>query len=517
MGSGCSGGLVEAPSFYCQFKLLDKLGEGTYGKVYACEDKLTNEQYAVKSQASRMGKEHVILSEMKVWKNLGRHPNIVHFREMRQEANVFFMLMEKCPSPLYDRVVKNPKWTAKELMSDFRQALHGLVHMHSLRIVHRDIKVQNFLYGRKDDQQILKITDFGLSVRVPQRKRLDPLCGSPAFMAPEMVLKMGYGLEIDMWALGVTFFMMMYGALLVGKSTMTVPEMKEAIKSPDATKRAMELAVKKAEMSLDDVRDLRFASLDVVKALTIRDPFERPRATAMLKYKFLAWTCGTLEEERRLATVLVVNRPVPLPHAQEVHRKQRQDRNRAASQEEEMTPVLPGEQSSRLSGARPVDMAELKKRLESRGLSDASIQAESKPPTHVAGVSEAGPSQAGENSQGLVPPGVLSENMFSDDRMLNGSARCVYNVVSNASSALALNSGGLNLDNNNRGSVLSLSDDQSLSSRSIRKCKDAPQDDPPHLAARRFHGEAEIKAPGALDNRELTPGEPAPEPDDPQS
>lgn len=309
MGSCAGIQLAERPSFYSQYILQEKIGQGSYGKVYLAKDKRSGRVSAVKVQAAQFGREWVILDEVIVWRALGRHPNIVCFYDLRQEANVFFILMEVCPRALSDRVMSAPKWTTLELSNDYYQALLGVQHMHNRRIVHRDIKVQNFLYGGNDGRT-LKLADFGLSVEIHPGEKLEAVCGSPAFMAPEMVLRQGYDFKIDMWSLGVTFFMVMHGTLLVGKPKMSVSEMKEAIKSPNATKASMMNAMTKADSLTGDLRELKMQALDVVRQLTVRDPLHRVGPKEALELQFLQLgQQATWEQKLRLEKVLIVDRP----------------------------------------------------------------------------------------------------------------------------------------------------------------------------------------------------------------
>jgi len=181
--------------------------------------------------------------------------------------------------------------------------------MHNRRIVHRDIKVQNFLYGGNDGRT-LKLADFGLSVEIHPGEKLEAVCGSPAFMAPEMVLRQGYDFKIDMWSLGVTFFMVMHGTLLVGKPKMSVSEMKEAIKSPNATKASMMNAMTKAESLTGELREVKMQALDVVRQLTVRDPLHRVGPKEALELQFLQLgQQATWEQKLRLEKVLIVDRP----------------------------------------------------------------------------------------------------------------------------------------------------------------------------------------------------------------
>jgi len=309
MGSCASVNNVERSPFYARFILQEKIGQGSYGKVYLVKDKRNQKILAVKVQAAAFGREWVITDEVNVWRSLGRHPNIVSFHDLRQEANVYFILMEVCPRALSDRVMYSPQWTALDLMHDFKQALLGLSHMHARRILHRDIKVQNFLYGGRDDRT-LKLADFGLSVQLRPGEKLDAVCGSPAFMAPEMVMRQGYEFKIDMWSMGVTFFMVMYGTLLVGKPKMSVPEMKEAIKSPTATKTALQGAMQKADACDGEERELKHAALDVVKQLTVREPTQRvgPKDALDLPFIHLVAVAGE-EDLARYRKILLVDRP----------------------------------------------------------------------------------------------------------------------------------------------------------------------------------------------------------------
>ncbi|CAE8601440.1 unnamed protein product, partial [Polarella glacialis] len=155
--------------------------------------------------------------------------------------------------------------------------------------------VQNFLYGDAACS-VLKLADFGLSQLILDGNVLSSVCGSPAFMAPEMMLKQGYDFKIDLWALGVTFFMVMYNALLVGRSKMNVSEMKDAIKDPAAGQRALALATNKANASSEGVKELKLAAIDLIGKLTLREPAQRLSAKQALKEKFVAWTYANEEE-----------------------------------------------------------------------------------------------------------------------------------------------------------------------------------------------------------------------------
>jgi serine/threonine protein kinase len=81
-----------------------------------------------------------------------------------------------------------------------------LVYLHSLNIIYRDIKLENLLLDREGH---LKIVDFGFSKQVRDKTRT--LCGTPEYIAPEIILNMGYGASVDWWAMGVLVFEMVVG------------------------------------------------------------------------------------------------------------------------------------------------------------------------------------------------------------------------------------------------------------------------------------------------------------------
>ena len=91
----------------------------------------------------------------------------------------------------------------------FRQVVEGIKYCHSKSVVHRDIKLENLLL---DDKKMVKIIDFGFSVCIPSNKKLNNFCGTPTYMAPEIVSKKDYfGAPVDIWALGVLLFVLLTG------------------------------------------------------------------------------------------------------------------------------------------------------------------------------------------------------------------------------------------------------------------------------------------------------------------
>ena len=98
----------------------------------------------------------------------------------------------------------------KDVRFIFKQIVEGINYLHSNNFIHRDIKLENILIDKKNKQ--IKIIDFGFSVCVQSDKKLCMFCGTPSYMAPEIVSKQDYnGKFVDIWALGILLYTMLCG------------------------------------------------------------------------------------------------------------------------------------------------------------------------------------------------------------------------------------------------------------------------------------------------------------------
>ena len=117
--------------------------------------------------------------------------------------------MEKCTGgEVFERIVHQKRFTESELVAFCQQMFSAIEYIHSLGIIHRDIKAENFLYTAEGT---IKLIDFGLAVKVKNPKHLlNEIVGSPHYMAPEM-LSNRYSFPVDMWSAGVLIYLMIFG------------------------------------------------------------------------------------------------------------------------------------------------------------------------------------------------------------------------------------------------------------------------------------------------------------------
>jgi len=165
-----------------------------------------------------------------IWEKVGASPYCVQFYEVFQGPALCFITMEKCACSFVQKLMSMPEIGEEAIAVAAGQMLHGMVHIHDRRIVHRDIKPENFLYGSDDN---VKICDFGLSTMLPAAGLLGRgggSCGTPPYMSPEMIKGTGHDQSTDMWSLGVTLYLLMFGDFPYVPAQKNGPAMKEAIR-----------------------------------------------------------------------------------------------------------------------------------------------------------------------------------------------------------------------------------------------------------------------------------------------
>lgn len=111
---------------------------------------------------------------------------------------------------LFDAIIDSVKFTEADASVMVRDLARALDYLHRMNVVHRDMKPENLLVNLTDDSKMqLKLADFGLAMEVV--KPVYTVCGTPTYVAPEILAETGYGLPVDMWALGVITYILLCG------------------------------------------------------------------------------------------------------------------------------------------------------------------------------------------------------------------------------------------------------------------------------------------------------------------
>jgi len=149
-------------------------------------------------------------SEIEVMKRMD-HPNIIKFYEVFENETELYIVMEMCSGgELFDRIKEKGTYSEHDAAEALRQIFEGIEYMHEKKVAHCDLKPDNFLYSSHDKHSRVKIIDFGMSKFVRDRQHFRSLCGTPYYMAPEVIMGQ-YNHHSDIWSLGVVMFVMLFG------------------------------------------------------------------------------------------------------------------------------------------------------------------------------------------------------------------------------------------------------------------------------------------------------------------
>ncbi|KAG5260648.1 hypothetical protein AALO_G00294900 [Alosa alosa] len=188
------------------------IGDGNFAVVKECVERTTGQEYALKiiDKAKCSGKEHLIANEVAILRRV-RHPSIIMLIEEVDTASHLYLVMELVKGgDLFDAITSSTKYSECEASAMLFNLSAALKYLHQLSIVHRDIKPENLLVCEyPDGTKSLKLGDFGLATVVD--KPLYTVCGTPTYVAPEIIAETGYGLKVDIWAAGVITYILLCG------------------------------------------------------------------------------------------------------------------------------------------------------------------------------------------------------------------------------------------------------------------------------------------------------------------
>ncbi|KAF7326905.1 Non-specific serine/threonine protein kinase [Mycena venus] len=175
---------------------------GQSGKLYVAKTLLTDEKVVVKEKdLSQEPKKDRVVAEILSMKE-ARHPNIITFLESYLRGTEVWIVMEHMEGvALLTDIIANNTMEEDQISRICLETCKGLAHLHSLSIIHRDIKSDNVLV---DVQGRVKITDFSFSAKLTeQNSKRKTMLGTPYWMAPEIAKNEEYGAKVDVWALGI--------------------------------------------------------------------------------------------------------------------------------------------------------------------------------------------------------------------------------------------------------------------------------------------------------------------------
>ncbi|XP_033244020.1 serine/threonine-protein kinase polo-like [Drosophila miranda] len=253
------------------YKRMRFFGKGGFAKCYEIIDVKTDDVFAGKIVSKKLMIKHnqkeKTAQEITIHRSLN-HPNIVKFHSYFEDVQNIYIVLELCKKRSMMELHKRRKSiTEFECRYYIYQIIQGVKYLHDNRIIHRDLKLGNLFLN---DMLHVKIGDFGLATRIEyEGERKKTLCGTPNYIAPEILTKKGHSFEVDIWSIGCVMY-----TLLVGQHPFETKTLKDTYSK-----------IKKCEYRVPSY--LRKPAADMVISMLQPNPESRPAIGQLLNYDFL--------------------------------------------------------------------------------------------------------------------------------------------------------------------------------------------------------------------------------------
>uniref|UniRef100_G3N626 Si:ch211-27e6.1 n=1 Tax=Gasterosteus aculeatus aculeatus TaxID=481459 RepID=G3N626_GASAC len=250
------------------------IGRGSFSRVVRAEHRATRQPFAIKMMEVEApeGRE-VCAAELAVLRRVS-HPHVIRLVEVLQFPRRVYVVLELATGgELLDRVVSRGHFTERDATQALRMALAGVGHLHHLGITHRDLKPENLLYYHPGADSRLLVTDFGLATFADGSWSLRTTCGTPEYMAPEILLRTAYSCAVDMWALGVIAYVVLSGSM--------------PFEDDSRTRLYRSIVRGKYSFRGDPWPSVSHLARDFVQGLLLLDPAARPTAEQAIRHPWV--------------------------------------------------------------------------------------------------------------------------------------------------------------------------------------------------------------------------------------
>ncbi|ESN96127.1 hypothetical protein HELRODRAFT_67530 [Helobdella robusta] len=256
------------PKVTTKYDIKALIGKGCHSRVVRVENKASKQPYAIKV-IDRVKAGDMCESELNVLRRV-RHPNIIRLVEVIESVKKLYLVVELATGgELFERIITKVYFTETDAVKTLKMILNGASYLHSLGIAHRDLKPENILYYHPGADSKLLITDFGLS----GFGVMSTTCGTPEYIAPEVLARQPYTCQVDVWAIGVITFILLSG---------TVP-------FEDDNRSRLYRSILKAKYyyDTDHWKDTSQSARDFIDSLLVVDPSKRLTSAMALKHPWI--------------------------------------------------------------------------------------------------------------------------------------------------------------------------------------------------------------------------------------
>jgi|UniRef100_A0A6U5DNC8 calcium/calmodulin-dependent protein kinase I len=287
-----------------RYKMGSELGRGRFSVVFDAAHLAENASYAVKEVKNESLHDEENLEALETEINILRqlqHPHIVTLKEVVATSTYTYIVMELLSGgELFNRIVEKSCFPESDAKPLFAQIMLSMEYLHSLNIVHRDVKPENILYicpGGND----IKLIDFGYAGVWATDKPLTGLCGTPDYVAPEVLTwyededqGTPYGKGSDMWSLGVLLYV-----ILSGCSPFSGDDEEQLLKLVQEAKY---------EFYENEWQGISENAKDLIRKLLVVDPTQRLTMEEVISHPWLAETVGKCRAEMATKTTKKMSR-----------------------------------------------------------------------------------------------------------------------------------------------------------------------------------------------------------------
>ncbi|KAG0203271.1 hypothetical protein BGX28_004412 [Mortierella sp. GBA30] len=291
---------ADALSFDSQYERGPLLGSGNFATVFKATHRKTGVVYAVKVVSKKGGFSAKVESSLE--REIGilmsiNHENLLRICEVFNEADYYYVVTELAPDgELFDQIIDKQKFTEVETRHIFKQVLAGVGYLHDRGVVHRDLKPENILVMDKEKMTV-KISDFGLAKMIGEQKFFNTICGTPSYVAPEVILSTEYDKSVDMWSLGVVLYICLCG----------FPPFSDDLAPPKLRTQVLKSMYSFPSPYWDEISD---EAVDFVQGLLSQDTRERLSVEEALEHPWMTLEDdeGTMPSQARTEPMPQVNR-----------------------------------------------------------------------------------------------------------------------------------------------------------------------------------------------------------------
>ncbi|GAA6107024.1 calcium/calmodulin-dependent protein kinase IGb isoform X1 [Tachysurus ichikawai] len=192
------------------FDFIEVLGSGAFSEVFMVKERKTGKLFAIKCVKKKNKKDINLENEIAVLRRI-KHENVVGLEDLYESRTHYYLVMQLVSGgELFDRILDRGVYSEKDASLVIRQVLDGVNYLHKNGIVHRDLKPENLLYYSPDEKSKIMISDFGLS-KMEDKGIMSTACGTPGYVAPEVLAQKPYSKAVDCWSIGVITYILLCG------------------------------------------------------------------------------------------------------------------------------------------------------------------------------------------------------------------------------------------------------------------------------------------------------------------